>query len=204
MRARKAVGGTQLGQRHCYASPTAAAVARQVLQVLTRSSRSRQRLQHWRDSSWPGTRRTSSVSGSPPFRGLGRSSLRQSHPRWQTQISPRAGVRRLLINGASANLLRSRATKADPWMIGLRLQATSVRHAKLSLARRGPSTHEEARVHMPIWDYGCGMVDCSVCAGLGYDAGDQRYHRKLAANRSGPSKTCRPGASECSVERRSD
>jgi hypothetical protein len=29
-------------------------------------------------------------------------------------------LRRLLINGASANLLRSRATKADPWVIGLR------------------------------------------------------------------------------------
>jgi transposase len=27
---------------------------------------------------------------------------------------------RLLINGASANLLRSKATKADPWVIGLR------------------------------------------------------------------------------------
>jgi transposase len=29
-------------------------------------------------------------------------------------------LRRLLINGASANLLRSRATNADPWIIGLR------------------------------------------------------------------------------------
>jgi len=28
--------------------------------------------------------------------------------------------RRLLINGASANLLRSKATKADPWVIGIR------------------------------------------------------------------------------------
>jgi transposase len=34
-------------------------------------------------------------------------------------------LRRLLINGASANLLRSKATNADPWVIGLR--------------RRGPS-----------------------------------------------------------------
>ena len=32
------------------------------------------------------------------------------------------------------------------------------------------------------------MVDCSVCAGVGDDAGDQRYHRELAANRSGASK----------------
>ena len=53
---------------------------------------------------------------------------------------------------------------------------------------------------MLIWGYGCGMVDCSVCAGVGDDAGDQRYHRELAANRSGSSKTCRPGASECSIE----
>jgi transposase len=29
-------------------------------------------------------------------------------------------LRRLLINGARANLLRSKATKADPWVIGLR------------------------------------------------------------------------------------
>ena len=29
-------------------------------------------------------------------------------------------LRRLLINGASANLLRSTATNADPWVIGLR------------------------------------------------------------------------------------
>jgi len=55
---------------------------------------------------------------------------------------------------------------------------------------------------MPIWGYGCGMVDCSVCAGIGDDAGDQRYHRELAANRSGASKTCRPGASECSIDLR--
>ena len=29
-------------------------------------------------------------------------------------------LRRLLVNGASANLLRSKATNADPWVIGLR------------------------------------------------------------------------------------
>jgi NAD(P)-dependent dehydrogenase (short-subunit alcohol dehydrogenase family) len=55
---------------------------------------------------------------------------------------------------------------------------------------------------MPIWGFGCGMVDYSICAGVGDDAGDQRYHRELAANRSGASKTCRPGAFECSIERR--
>src|ERR1700748_3778081 len=57
---------------------------------------------------------------------------------------------------------------------------------------------------MPIWGYGCGMVDCSICAGVVDDADDQRYHHELAANRSGASKTCRPGASECSIERRCD
>ena len=35
-------------------------------------------------------------------------------------------LRRLLINGASANLLRSRATKADPWVIGLRRRRPSL------------------------------------------------------------------------------
>ena len=34
-------------------------------------------------------------------------------------------LRRLLINGASANLLRSRATNADPWVIGLRRRKVS-------------------------------------------------------------------------------
>ena len=39
-----------------------------------------------------------------------------------TAAPPRSVMksRRLLINGASANLLRSKATKADPWVIGLR------------------------------------------------------------------------------------
>jgi len=35
-------------------------------------------------------------------------------------------LRRLLINGASANLLRSRATNADPWVIGLRRGRSSL------------------------------------------------------------------------------
>ena len=34
---------------------------------------------------------------------------------------------------------------------------------------------------MLIWGYGCGMVDCSICAGVGDNARDQRYHRELAA-----------------------
>src|SRR5438445_13212351 len=35
-------------------------------------------------------------------------------------------LRRLLINGASANLLRSKATKADPWVTGLRRRRPSL------------------------------------------------------------------------------
>jgi transposase len=37
-----------------------------------------------------------------------------------------AYLRRLLINGASANLLRSKATNADPWIIGLRRRRPSL------------------------------------------------------------------------------
>ena len=35
-------------------------------------------------------------------------------------------LRRLLINGTSANLLRSKATNADPWVIGLRRRRPSL------------------------------------------------------------------------------
>jgi transposase len=35
-------------------------------------------------------------------------------------------LRRLLINGASANLLRSKATNADPWVVGLRRRRPSM------------------------------------------------------------------------------
>ena len=35
-------------------------------------------------------------------------------------------LRRLLINGASASLLRSKATNADPWVIGLRQRRPSL------------------------------------------------------------------------------
>jgi transposase len=35
-------------------------------------------------------------------------------------------LRRLMINGASANLLRSKATNADPWVIGLRRRRPSL------------------------------------------------------------------------------
>ena len=39
---------------------------------------------------------------------------------WAGYPSGNQYLRRLLINGASANLLRSKATKAGPWVIGLR------------------------------------------------------------------------------------
>ena len=41
-------------------------------------------------------------------------------------------MRRLLINGASANLLRSKATNADPWVIGLRAPAKPCRGGGIS------------------------------------------------------------------------
>src|SRR6266446_5497449 len=113
-----------------------------------RSSRSRQRLQRWSGSCWPGTRPTlwASIPGIGPiiataiattvadpkvFRS-GREFAawlglvpRQNSTGGKTRlggITKRGNryLRRLLINGASANLLRSKATKADPWVIGLR------------------------------------------------------------------------------------
>src|SRR5262244_994684 len=47
-------------------------------------------------------------------------------------------LRRLLINGASANLLRSKATKADPWVIGLRSRRGPTRMCS-ALAERSPA-----------------------------------------------------------------
>jgi transposase len=49
--------------------------------------------------------------------------------RWASKsqtICSRSPTRRLLINGASANLLRSKATNADPWVIGLRRRRPSL------------------------------------------------------------------------------
>jgi transposase len=45
---------------------------------------------------------------------------RVGKPGWGITKRGNRYLRRLLINGASANLLRSKATKADPWVIGLR------------------------------------------------------------------------------------
>ena len=41
-------------------------------------------------------------------------------------ISKRGNQHLRLINGASANLLRSKATNADPWVIGLRRRRPSL------------------------------------------------------------------------------
>ena len=60
-------------------------------------------------------------------------------------------LRRLLINGASANLLRSKANKADPWVIGLRRIDRLCHHGHCSLAsssasRGGLSRHSPGLV----------------------------------------------------------
>ena len=57
-----------------------------------------------------------------------RGSTRPAAKRAFAGISKRGNryLRRLLINGASANLLRSKATNADPWVIGLRRRRPSL------------------------------------------------------------------------------
>src|SRR5262249_23044250 len=45
---------------------------------------------------------------------------RRENPAGRDHEARQRYLRRLLINGASANLLRSKATKADPWVIGIR------------------------------------------------------------------------------------
>src|SRR5262249_3342018 len=56
-------------------------------------------------------------------------------------------LRRLLINGASANLLRSKATNADPWVIGLRQRRPSLVVA-VALANKTPRI-SSAGMHRP-------------------------------------------------------
>src|SRR5262245_60691325 len=110
----------------------------------------RRRLRRPRSNSWPGTRATPSASAWRAFRASALSTAiaatvvepsgfrsgrefaawldlvpRQNSTGGKHRlggISKRGNqyLRRLLINGASANLLRSKATKADPWVIGLR------------------------------------------------------------------------------------
>ena len=46
--------------------------------------------------------------------------------RQRTMLVNALRARRLLINGASANLLRSKATNTDPWVIGLRRRRPSL------------------------------------------------------------------------------
>ena len=78
---------------------------------------------------WP--RRLSSRSGSPAVASSRRVVPRQHSTGGKARlggISKRGNryLRRLLINGASANLLRSKATNADPWVIGLRRRRPSL------------------------------------------------------------------------------
>ena len=68
-------------------------------------------------------------------------------------------LRRLLINGASANLLRSKATNADPWVIGLR--ATTAEHG------RGGGTGEQDGAHRLGGDAPAGELPAHGCSGLG-------------------------------------
>src|SRR5262244_2733046 len=108
----------------------------------------RRRLWRSRNNSWPGTRATPSASAWRAFRAatvVEPSGFRSGRefaawlglvPRHNSTggkhrlggISKRGNpyLRRLLINGASANLLRSKATNADPWVIGLRQRRPSL------------------------------------------------------------------------------
>ena len=58
-------------------------------------------------------------------------------------------LRRLLINGASANLLRSKATKADPWVIGLRRIDRLCHHASLLSRKLQPQCRGPLSGHSP-------------------------------------------------------
>jgi len=64
-------------------------------------------------------------------------------------------LRRLLINGASANLLRSRATKADPWVVGLRRRRPPLVVAVLA--------NKTARI---AWAVICARMNTSPGSGL--------------------------------------
>jgi Transposase and inactivated derivatives len=67
-------------------------------------------------------------------------------------------LRRLLINGASANLLRSKATKADPWVIGLR------RRSAAAGRRRGAGEQDGA--HRLGGDAARERIPAPGCGGL--------------------------------------
>src|SRR5262249_45669296 len=73
-------------------------------------------------------------------------------------------LRRLLINGASANLLRSKATNADPWVLGLR-QRQRPRFAD-SIRASSPSGLREQAGHMTASDLCAArqMISCQAGA----------------------------------------
>src|SRR5437764_1384234 len=86
-------------------------------------------------------------------------------------------LRRLLINGASANLLRSKATKADPWVIGIRR-----RRPPLVVAVEQDGAHrlggDAARERIPA--QGCGGRVAARGARAASDAGDRFSQRRIA------------------------
>src|SRR5262245_25363971 len=77
---------------------------------------------------------------------------------------------RLLINGASANLLR-----------------------ELSLARRGPSTHEKARLHHAARRRGGGMAARHASAAAGDTGGHAAYASGSTSNEDDPHRYCSIG-----------
>src|SRR6266508_3603980 len=59
-------------------------------------------------------------------------------------------LRRLLINGASANLLRSKATKADPWVIGLRRRRPPQKATRRRCAGSSIPQHSSPRASVAL------------------------------------------------------
>src|SRR5262249_2609318 len=80
-------------------------------------------------SGWPGGVRDGALLGAGVARAWPRGATDAGAIREGVHQAQQGGnqyLRRLLINGASANLLRSKATNADPWVIGLRQRRPSL------------------------------------------------------------------------------
>jgi len=90
-------------------------------------------------------------------------------------------LRRLLINGASANLLRSKATKADPWVIGLRPAAAAAGRRRGAGEQDGAHRlgGDAAREGIPA--QGCGGL---VAHGTGAGACERAMTRDGTVGRS--------------------
>ena len=81
------------------------------------------------------------------------------HIRARQPIFPTA-----LINGASANLLRSKATNADPWMIGLRRRRPSLVVA-VALANKTARIAWAVMHRQEIPAHGHGSLGCQASSG---------------------------------------